>query len=50
MDEIPSELIINFDQMGINYVPVSLWRGSKKDLNNRTVGEDDKWQITTFSL
>ena len=24
MDEIPSELIINFDQMEINYVPISL--------------------------
>ena len=25
MDEIPSELIISFDQIGINYVPVALW-------------------------
>ena len=25
MDEIPQELIINFDQTGINYVPVSPW-------------------------
>ena len=25
MDEIPQELIINFDQTGIIYVPVSSW-------------------------
>ena len=25
MDEIPKELIINFDQKGLNYVPVTSW-------------------------
>ena len=34
MDEIPGELIINWDQTGINYIPVSSWtmqsEGAKK--------------------
>ena len=25
MDEIPLDLVINFDQTGINYIPVSSW-------------------------
>ena len=25
MDEIPEDLIINFDQTGLNYVPVTSW-------------------------
>ena len=25
MDEVPSELIINWDQTGLSYVPVSQW-------------------------
>ena len=25
MDEIPEDLMINFDQTGINYVPVTSW-------------------------
>ena len=39
MDEILSELIINFDQTGINYVPVSSWTMEE-------AGKDDKHQIT----
>ena len=31
MDEIPPEFIINFDQTGINYVPVSLWTTEKRE-------------------
>ena len=34
MDEIPGELIINWDQTGVNYIPVSSWtmqaEGAKK--------------------
>ena len=25
MDEVPGELIINWDQTGVNYIPVSSW-------------------------
>ena len=30
MDEIPPDLIINFDQTGINYVPISSWTMEKE--------------------
>ena len=47
LDEIPLDLIINWDQTGINYVPVSSWtmevEGSKRV---ELVGKDDKRQIT----
>jgi hypothetical protein len=47
MDGIPEQLIINWDQTSIEYVPVSSWtmapRGSKRvDI----IGKDDKRQIT----
>ena len=48
MEEIPSDLIINWDQTGIKYMPVSNWiiadEGSKWV---EVVGADDKRQITT---
>ena len=47
MDDIPPELIINWNQTGIEYVPVSSWtmapRGSKRV---EIIGKDDKCQIT----
>ena len=43
MDEVPAELIINWDQTGINYIPVSSWtmeeEGSKRV---QVVGKDYK--------
>ena len=30
MDKIPAELVINFDQTAINYVPVSCWTMERK--------------------
>ena len=43
MEEIPSDLIINWDQTGIKYIPVSNWtmadEGSKR---LEVVGADDK--------
>jgi len=33
MDEIPPDLIINFDQTGINYVPISSWTMEKEGAN-----------------
>ena len=47
LEEIPPELIINFDQTGLKYVPVSVWtmdkEGSKKV---PIIGLGDKRQIT----
>ena len=49
MDEIPPELIINFDQTGLNVVPVSDWTmeaaGSKRV---EVAGKDDKKQLTAL--
>ena len=47
MEEIPPELVINWDQTGIHYIPVSNWtmalEGSKRV---EIAGIDDKCQIT----
>ena len=47
MEEIPTQLIINWDQTGIHYIPVSNWtmalEGSKRV---EITGVDDKRQIT----
>ena len=49
IDEIPAQLIVNWDQTGINYIPVSNWTmeqaGSKRV---EIVGKDDKRQITAL--
>ena len=49
MDEVPSELVINWDQTGINYIPISSWtmegEGSKRV---EVAGKDDKRQLTTL--
>ena len=44
MDEIPKDLIINFDQTGINYVPVTMEQEGTKRVE--LVAKDDKRQIT----
>ena len=48
LDEIPPELIINWDQTTIQYVPVGSWtmesEGAKKV---EIAGKDDKRQITS---
>ena len=47
MDEIPMELIINFDQTGIHYVPVSDWTMAEEGAKRvELVGKDDKRQLT----
>ena len=47
MEEIPEDLIINWDKTGLKYVPVADWtfaeNGSKRV---EIVGLDDKRQIT----
>ena len=47
MDEIPPDLIINFDQTGINYVPISSWTMEKEGTKRvEVVAKDDKRQMT----
>ena len=47
MEEIPHDLIINWDQTGINYVPVSQWTMAKEGSKRvEIVGVNDKRQIT----
>ena len=47
MDEVPAQLVINWDQTGINYIPTSNWTmeqvGSKRI---EIIGKDDKRQLT----
>ena len=48
MDEIPPELVINWDQTGIHYVPVASWTMDKEGSKRvEIVAADDKQQITT---
>ena len=47
MDEVPAELVINWDQTGLNYVPVSQWTMAKEGAKRVEIdGKDDKSQIT----
>ena len=47
MEDIPFDLIINWDQTGIHYVPVGLWTVDKEGSKRVEIaGVDDKRQIT----
>ena len=47
MDEIPEDLIINFDQTGLNYVPVTSWTMEEAGARRvEVVAKDDKRQLT----
>ena len=47
MEEIPFPLIINWDQTGMHYVPVSSWTMAKERSKRVEIcGVDDKRQIT----
>ena len=47
MDKIPVELIINFDQIALNYVPATSWTMEKEGTRRvEVVAKDDKRQIT----
>lgn len=47
MDEIHDELILNFDQTGLNYVPVTHWTMEKEGAKMVEVAnKDDKWEMT----
>jgi hypothetical protein len=47
MDEIPDEVVINWDQTGIHYVPVSQWTVDKEGSKRiEIVAADDKQHLT----
>ena len=47
MDEIPPQLVINFDQTALNYVPISHWTMDKEGAKRvKVIAKDDKRQIT----
>ena len=47
MDEISPELVINFDQTELNYVPISHWTMDKEGVKGvEVVAKDDKRQLT----
>ena len=49
LEEIPDNLIINWDQTGVNYVLVSEWTMSKEGSKRvEVVGLKDKRQITAI--
>ena len=49
MNEIPDDLVLNWDQTGIYYVPVSSWTMDKEGSKIiQIVGSDDKRQLTAI--
>ena len=47
MDEIPHELILNFDWTGLNYVPVTPWTMEEEGMKRvEVIAKDDERQIT----
>jgi len=47
MDEIPLQLIINWDHTGINYFPVSSWTMETPGMQRvEIISKDDKQQLT----
>ena len=47
MDEIPADLVINFDQTGLHFVPVSEWTMEAEGTKRVEVaGKNDKRQLT----
>ena len=49
MDDVPEELVINWDQTGINYVPISSWIMEQEGVKRVEVtGKDDKRQLTAL--
>ena len=47
MDVVPAQLIINWDQTGISYVPASNWTMGQVGSNQtEIIGEDNKQQLT----
>jgi len=46
---VPTELVINWDQTGINYVPISSWTMEQEGTKRvKVIGKDDKQQLTAL--
>ena len=49
MGKLPDSLVINWDQTGIQYIPVSSWTMEKEGATRVEItGAKDKWQITAM--
>ena len=47
MDSVPPELVINFDQTALNYVPIPDWIMEKEGTKQvEIIAKDDKRQLT----
>ena len=47
MDSVPPELVINFDQTALNYVPIPDWTMEKEGTTQvEIIAKDDKRQLT----
>ena len=50
MEEVPKELVLNWDHTGIHYVPVSSWTMAKEGSKRIEIaGTEEKRQITVFA-
>ena len=50
MEEIPPQLVLNWDQIGFNVVPTSVWTMDKQGKRRvEMIGLKDKRQITAVS-
>ena len=48
LEEIPGELVINWDHAGIHYVPVGSWTMAKEGSKRVEIaGVEDNWKLTT---
>jgi len=51
MEEIPQDLIINWDQTAVNYVPISNWIMAKESTHKVSIsGIDDKRLVLAASI
>ena len=51
MEEIPGDLILNWNQTGIRFVPSSTWTMERRgERHVEMVGMNDKCQTTAFSF
>ena len=46
MNDIPPELIFNWDQTGINLVPTALWTMDEKELQFKATKTNDRLQLS----
>ena len=46
MDEICKDMIVNWDQTGVNYVPISSW--TMEEEGSKRISKDDKRQLAVL--